>query len=84
MWRLGTLVTGYEFKKKYGFYYQVMMHYVHVNTANDIEEVLNYFFENTKYSVFGISKSLAFYRFYDCSKPRFDRVGSYFEKKIVP
>ena len=81
MWKLGTMVTGYEFNKKTGLDYQMLMQYEHVNTAKDIEEVLNYFFESTKCSVFGISKGLAFYRFYDCSKPRFDRLNSYSAKK---
>jgi len=81
MWKLGTMVTGYEFSKKYGLDYHVLMQYVHVNTAKDIEEVLIYFFESTKCSVFGISKGLAFYRYYDCSRPRFDRVNAFFSKK---
>lgn len=78
LWKLGTLVTGYDFNKKYGLDYQVLMKYHHVNTAQEIEEVLNYFFESTKCSVFGISKGLAFYRFYDCCGPRYDKVNTYF------
>jgi trans-aconitate methyltransferase len=68
MWRLGTMVTGAEFKKKYGLDYQLLMKYEHVNTADDIEAVLKHFFHTVKCSVFGISKSLAFYRFYECSE----------------
>jgi len=45
-WKMGTMVTGFEFKKKYGLEYSVLMKYEHVNTAKDIEEVLRYFFEN--------------------------------------
>jgi hypothetical protein len=81
MWKLGTMVTGFEFKKKYGLDYQVLMKYEHVNTAADIEQVLSYFFEKTRCSVFGISKGLAFYRFYDCSLPRMEKVREYFERK---
>jgi SAM-dependent methyltransferase len=81
MWWLGTQVTGFEFKKKYGLDYQTLMTYEHVNTADDIEAVLTYFFEKVECSVFGISKSLAFYRFYDCSMPRIDTVHAYFEKR---
>lgn len=80
MWRLGTEVTGFEFKKKYGLDYQILMQYEHVNTADDIEQVLDYFFEKTTCSVFGLSKSLAFYRFYDCSVPRMKNVSNYFNK----
>ncbi len=77
MWRLGTMVTGAEFKKKYGLDYQVLMKYEHVNTAGEIEEVLKYFFHHVKVSVFGISKGLAFYRFYECSEVKNDAVKSY-------
>ncbi len=82
MWKLGTMVTGYEFKKKNGLDYKILMQYEHVNTAKDIEDVLKYFFEDVKCSVFGISKGLAFYRFYDCSKPQLDRVNAYFRNNM--
>ncbi len=66
MWKLGTMVTGYEFKKKYGLDYQVLMRHEHVNTADEIEEILNYHFKNVKCSLFGLNKKIAFYRFYSC------------------
>lgn len=78
LWSLGTKITGFEFKKRYGLDYQILMQYEHVNTANDIEEVLEYFFESINCSVLGMSKRLAFYRFYDCSRPRTERVSKYF------
>ncbi len=78
MWKLGTQVTGFEFKKKYDLDYQILMHYEHVNTADDIEQVLNYFFKSVNCSVFGISKGLALYRFYDCANPDMERVDNYF------
>jgi hypothetical protein len=77
MWKLGTKITGREFRNKYGLDYQVLMKYEHVNTAADIEAVLDYFFESTRCSVFGISKGLAFYRFYDCSGVKTDKVNDY-------
>jgi SAM-dependent methyltransferase len=67
MWRLGTMVTGREFRKIYGLDYQVLMKYEHVNTADEIEAVLKAFFASTDRSVFGITKWLGFYRFYDCT-----------------
>lgn len=76
-WRLGTEITGFEFRKKYGLDYQILMQYEHVNTADDIEKVLEYFFKKTECSVFGVSKKFAFYRFYDCSLPCLERVGKY-------
>lgn len=69
LWKLGAIVTGHEFKKRYGLSYQVLMRYGHVNTAADIEGVLKVFFANAKCQVFGVYKALGFYRFYECSEP---------------
>jgi hypothetical protein len=69
LWKLGTMVTGHEFKRKYGLQYAVLMRYEHVNTASDIEQVLKVFFSKVTCKVFGLCKSLGFYRFYECSKP---------------
>lgn len=79
-WKMGTMVTGYEFKKKYGLDYSVLMKYEHVNTSRDIEDVLKYFFNKVKCSYFGISKRLSFYHFYDCSEPALERVDEYFKR----
>lgn len=79
-WKMGTMVTGYEFKKKYGLDYSILMKYEHVNTAKDIEDVLKYFFEKVDCSFFGISKQLSFYHFYDCSLPRFDIASKFLNK----
>lgn len=81
MWKLGTKVTGFEFKKKYGLDYQVLMRYEHVNTADDIEKVLEHFFKSTKCSVYGISKGLAFYRFYDCWNVNQKNVDDYIRNR---
>lgn len=81
MWTLGTKVTGYEFKKKYGLEYSTLMQYEHVNTAHDIEQVLEYFFDDCKCSVYGVSRAFAFYRFYDCSGIRTKRVQEYLSAK---
>ncbi|MBK8466945.1 MAG: class I SAM-dependent methyltransferase [Chloracidobacterium sp.] len=78
MWKLGyTLSTGMEFKRKYGLEYEVLMKHEHVNTAKEIEEVLNYFFADVQNSVFGVAKAISFYQFYACKAPRFDRCSSY-------
>ena len=80
LWKLGTLVTGYEFKRLYGLNYQVLMKYEHVNTADEIEAVLKYFFHSASTSVFGINKKLAFYRFINCTGPDFDKAVEYLER----
>jgi hypothetical protein len=78
MWRLGyTLTTGLEFKRKHGLDYGVLMRHEHVNTAAEIEEVLNYFFSDVSASVFGIARSISFYQFYACAKPDADKCSDY-------
>ena len=39
----------------------------------EIEEVLKYFFKKVKCKVFGLSKSISLYRYYECRNPRIDR-----------
>ncbi len=77
LWKLGTIITGAEFKKTYGLDYQVLMKYEHVNTADEIEFVLKYFFKETKTNVYGINKNLAFYRFICCKNPDIDKAMQY-------
>ncbi len=82
LWKLGTLFTGYEFKRLYRLNYQILMQYEHVNTAEEIETVLKYFFNSTSSKVFGINKKLAFYRFIKCTGPDLDKACQYLGKKI--
>lgn len=71
IWKLGyKLTTGVEFKLKYGLDYSILMNYEHVNTADEIEQVLKYFYGKVKCSCFGINRKIAFYRFYECSEPK--------------
>ena len=79
LWRMGTMITGAEFKKMYGLDYQVLMRYEHVNTAEEIEDVLKYFFKNTKIQVYGICKKLAFYVFISCENPDLEKAKAYLE-----
>ncbi|MBN4071491.1 hypothetical protein JYT72_03155, partial [Crocinitomix catalasitica] len=81
MWWMGTKITGREFKKKYGLDYQVLMAYEHVNTAHDIEGVLNYFFTQTKSSSFGLGKGVAFYRFLEHQNPKIDLAKEYLKSR---
>jgi Methyltransferase domain len=81
MWKLGyTFSTGMEFKRKYGLDYEVLMKHEHVNTAKEIEQVLNYFFADVSGSVFGVAKAISFYQFYACKKPRLERCSDYLKK----
>jgi hypothetical protein len=80
LWKLGTLITGYEFKRLYGLNYQILMKYEHVNTADEIESVLQYFFHAMSTRVFGINKKLSFYRFIKCTGPKFDKAAQYLKR----
>lgn len=71
LWKFAyTMTTGREFKKRYGLDYETIMRYEHINTADEIEKILMYYFKNVKRSLLGISKDFAFYRYYECNTPR--------------
>lgn len=74
LWKLGwKLTTGLEFRLRHGLDYGLLMKHEHVNTVNEIEEILEYFFKEVSCSLFGLSKSASFYRYYECRIPRIDR-----------
>lgn len=74
LWTLGwKLTTGVEFRLRHGLDYGLLMKYEHVNTARDIESLLNYFFDKVSYKVLGISKSLSFYQFFNCTTPKIEQ-----------
>jgi hypothetical protein len=78
LWKLGwKLTTGLEFRLKHGLDYGILMRHEHVNTANEIEQVLQHFYNNVKCSCFGLGKKIALYRFYECSVPKTERAKEY-------
>jgi len=80
LWRLGwQMTTALDFRARYNLDYKVLMRYEHVNTAREIEEVLRYFFAETRGRAFGIARSLSFYQFFACAKPRLQRCHEYLE-----
>jgi SAM-dependent methyltransferase len=71
LWKLGwKLTTGIEFRLKYKLDYSVFLGHEHVNTADEIGEVLKYYFVDVKERLFGITKPFSFYRFYECNNPK--------------
>ncbi len=71
LWKLAyTCSTGLEFKLKYGLNYEKLMNYEHVNTADEIEEVLKLFFNEVEMKLFGFNKTFALYRYYLCRRPK--------------
>jgi hypothetical protein len=83
LWRLGTLISGYEFKKRYGLEYELLMRYEHINSAAEVEDVLCFFFNRVSCRVFGLCKSLAFYRFYECRGARLDTAREHLTKRDI-
>jgi hypothetical protein len=80
LWRLGwKSTTALAFRRRYGLDYEVLMKHEHVNSAREIEDVLRYFFAEVRGSVFGLARSLSFYQFYACAKPRRDECRTYLE-----
>lgn len=76
-WRL---TTGLEYFLKTGEDYGLIMKYEHVNTANEIEEVLNYFYGEVKKSVLGLNDTLAIYRFYECRLPQTEKALAFLKR----
>ncbi|BCS94696.1 hypothetical protein DSLASN_03280 [Desulfoluna limicola] len=84
LWAMGwRLTTGIEFKLKYGLDYGLVMRHEHVNSAYEIEAVLNFFFEKVECKVFGISKAISLYRFYTCSRPIIEECQKYVSQKSI-
>ncbi len=78
LFKLGwQLTTGLEFKMKHKLDYEVLMKHEHVNTADEIEEVLHYFFKVNKCKVLGPNKAVSFYRFYESTQPDLARAKAY-------
>ncbi len=74
LWTLGwKMTTGLEFRLRHGLDYGLLMKHEHVNTAKEIEDVLEYFFREIKCRVFGLSKAISLYRYYECTNPNVDR-----------
>jgi hypothetical protein len=78
LWTLGwKLTTGLEFRIKYGLDYSLLMKHEHVNNAEEIEDLLRYFFREVEVKVFGLSKSLSFYQSFVCNSPETGKCREY-------
>lgn len=81
LWTLAwKLTTGLEFRLRYNLDYGQLMKYEHVNSAGEIEDVLECFFQETRCRVFGLSKAFSLYRFYECRKPAKERCREYLQQ----
>ncbi|MEW6235052.1 MAG: class I SAM-dependent methyltransferase [Candidatus Omnitrophota bacterium] len=82
LWALSyRITTGLEFRIKYGLDYSVLMRYVHVNTAIEIEELLRFFYDCVKVKFFGISKYISFYQFFECRSPVIENCKNYLDRE---
>jgi hypothetical protein len=78
LWTLGwKLTTGLEFRLRHGLDYGLLMKHEHVNTAAEIEQVLEHFFEEVACRVLGWSKTSSLYRYYECRRARLDRCRAF-------
>lgn len=70
LWKFSyTNTTGREFKKRFNLDYEVMMRHEHINTADEIEMLLRYYYRDVKCSMFGVGKTFSLYRHYVCKNP---------------
>ena len=80
LWGLGwRLTTGVEFRIRRGLDYGVMLRHEHINTANEIEAVLAYFFARVESRALGLGPSLSFYRSFACSGVRVERCTGFLD-----
>jgi SAM-dependent methyltransferase len=78
LWKLGwKLTTGWEFKRRYGLDYEVIMQSEHVNTWREVADVLNYFFQSVECSYLGLSRTLSIYQVYICRDPDRTKCSDY-------
>ncbi len=81
LWTLGwKLTTGLEFRLRHGLDYGILMRHEHVNTASEVEELLRHFFRRVNCSVFGLSKGLSLYQFYECTEPSLEACRDYLSR----
>jgi len=77
LWKLAwKLSTGLEFRIKYHLDYGILMKYEHINTWQEINDLLHYFFAEVKKHYFGLSANLSLYQLYECKQPLLERCDS--------
>jgi SAM-dependent methyltransferase len=73
LWRLGwSLTTGLEFRLRHGLDYGELMRHEHVNTAAEIEALVQALFAEVEIKSFGLGRQLSLYRFVAARRPRLD------------
>jgi hypothetical protein len=81
LWYLSwRLTTGVEFGLKYGLNYKTLIKHEHVNTAGEIRDVLNCFFNHIKVKYLGLSHGLSIYQYYECGDPKLEFCYEYLKQ----
>jgi SAM-dependent methyltransferase len=81
LWKIAyKFTTGIEFKKRYNLNYDIIMKFEHVNTADEIENLLKYFYKKISLKLFGINKTFSFYRYYECNEPDIEKAKKYLDE----
>lgn len=74
-WRYGT---GPSFKRRTGLDYEVLMRHEHVNTSDEIIQVVHYFFDSVHVSRFPLPvRHGSLYAYIEARQPNLDRCKSY-------
>ena len=81
LWEMGyKFTTGLEFRNRYDLDYDVIMKYEHVNTADEIEILLRYFYKKISVKLFGVNKTFSLYRYYECYEPCIAKAKEYLDR----
>lgn len=85
LWKLGwKLTTGWEFKRRYGLDYEVIMRSEHVNNWKEVAEVLHYFFKRVEFTSLGLTRALSVYQVYICRDPDVAKCLEYVKEGDTP
>lgn len=80
-WKYGT---GPGFTKRTSLSYEKLMQYEHVNTVDEIEECIRYFFGNVTMERFPLpAKSFSLYSFFIAIRPNKDRCEDFLKKTCM-
>jgi len=78
LWKISyTLTSGLEFRMRHHLSYSVIMNYEHINTVDEIEWIINFFYKEVKRKRLGLSKNLSFYSFFEARYPDLRRCNDY-------
>jgi hypothetical protein len=85
LWRVGwSLTTGLEFRLRHRLDYGELMRHEHVNSAAEIEALVNVLFANVRVKSFGVGRQLSLYRFIEARAARLDLAQAWIDRFTGP